>query len=104
MFLVVHCRLLKGPVWDFRSMTNGGCRASKSSPQLAIPVVNLIKHFTIVIYDSRVARLENAPNYDSRIVIYTRKMFIRLATDGLINQTGKLGRILVLCYCVEHKL
>ena len=35
-------------------------------------VVNLIKHFTIVIYDSRV-------------VIYTRKMFIRLATGVVVK-------------------
>ena len=38
------------------------------------------KHFTIVIYDSRVARLGNCPCYDSRVVNYDHKMFIRLAT------------------------
>ena len=37
------------------------------------------KHFTLVNYDSR---LENTPYYDPRVVIYERKMFIRLATDG----------------------
>ena len=36
-------------------------------------VVNLIKHFTIVIYDSRFAWLENCPYYDYRVVIYARK-------------------------------
>ena len=46
------------------------------------PVVNLIKHFTIVIYDSRVVWLGNCPCYDSRVVNYDRTMFIRLATGG----------------------
>ena len=39
-------------------------------------VVNLVKHFTIVIYDSRVVSLENCPYYNSRVVIYARKMFM----------------------------
>ena len=36
------------------------------------------KASTIVIYDSR---LENTPHYDSIVVNYERKLFIRLATD-----------------------
>ena len=40
--------------------------------------VNLMKHFMIVIYDSRDIWLENCPYYNSRVVIYARKMFIRL--------------------------
>ena len=52
----------------------------ESSPITTIPVVNLIKHFTIVIYDSRVVGLENCPYYDSRVIIYARKTFIRLTT------------------------
>ena len=43
-------------------------------------VVNLIKHFTIVIYNSRVVWLEYCPYYNSSVVINDRKMFIRLAT------------------------
>ena len=39
------------------------------------------KHFTLVNYDSRVAP-ENTPYYDPRVVIYERKMFIRLATGA----------------------
>ena len=45
------------------------------------PVINLIKHFKIVIYDSRVVLTRKLPIYDSRVVIYARKMFKRLATD-----------------------
>ena len=45
-------------------------------------MVNLIKHFMIVIYDSIVVWLGNCPCYDSRVVNYDRKMFIRLATDS----------------------
>ena len=40
--------------------------------------VNLMKHFMIVIYDSRDIWLENCPYYNSRVVIYARKMFISL--------------------------
>ena len=58
-------------------------------------VVNLIKHFTIVIYDSRVVWLEKCPYYNSRVVIYARKMFIRLATglkwDNKIRYLGHLS-------------
>ena len=39
--------------------------------------VNPIKHFTLVNYDSRV----NCLYYNSRVVFYDRKMFIRLARD-----------------------
>ena len=56
-----------------------------------IPVVNLIKHFTIVIYDSRVIWLGNCPCYDSRVVNYNRKMFIRLATGQLKSVPVVLG-------------
>ena len=49
------------------------------------PVVNLIKHFTIIIYDFRVVWLENCPYYDSRVVIYARKMFTRLSTDPSVH-------------------
>ena len=38
-----------------------------------------------VIYDSRVVRLNNCPYYDSRVVIYALKMFIRLATGQCIT-------------------
>ena len=44
---------------------------------------SLIKHFTIVIYDSRVILTKNCPYYDPRVVIYPHKMVIRLATEGL---------------------
>ena len=37
------------------------------------------KHFTIVIYDPRVVIW--SIRYDSKVVIYERKIFIRLATD-----------------------
>ena len=43
------------------------------------------KHFTLVNYDSRVAP-ENTPYYDPRVVIYERKMFIRLATGAWLAQ------------------
>ena len=43
-------------------------------------VVNIIKYFTVVIYDSRVVWLENCPYFDSRVVIYACNMFIRLDT------------------------
>ena len=39
------------------------------------------KSSMIVIYDSRVVPDLNTPYYDSRLVNYERKMFIRLATD-----------------------
>ena len=40
------------------------------------------KASTLVIYDSRVVRMSYLlVNYDSRVVIYERKMFIRLAID-----------------------
>ena len=42
--------------------------------------VRLINHFTIVNYDSRVVLTTICSYYDSRVVIYNRKMFIRLAT------------------------
>ena len=42
------------------------------------------KHFTVVNYDSRVV-LDWNPYYDPRVVIYERKMFIRLATDFAIK-------------------
>ena len=54
---------------------------------MVTPVVNLIKPFTIVIYESRVVWLENCPYYDSRVVIYACKIFTRLATDER-KQTG----------------
>ena len=45
-------------------------------------MVNLLKHFTIIICDSRVVQLENCSYYDCRVIIYTCKLFIILATDG----------------------
>ena len=45
------------------------------------PVVNLKKHFKIVIYTLESYWLQNCTYYDSRVVIYDRKMFIRLDTD-----------------------
>ena len=61
----------------------------KQSPscQNLSSVVNLIKHFTIVIYDSTVIWLENCPYKDYRDVIYARKMFIRLATEAVIENS-----------------
>ena len=47
-------------------------------------MVNLIKHFTIVIYNSRVVLTGKLPYLYSRLVIYDRKMFISLAT-GCMN-------------------
>ena len=49
-------------------------------------MVNLIKHFMIVIYDFRVVLTKNYSYYNSRVVIYASKMFIRLAT-GLASYT-----------------
>ena len=47
------------------------------------PLVNLIKkHFTIVMY-----RLKNCPYYGPKVIIYARKMFIRLATI-VLNDSG----------------
>ena len=43
-------------------------------------VVNLKKHFTIVIYDSRVVLTRKLPILQPQSRIYARKMFIRLAT------------------------
>ena len=51
------------------------------------PVVNLVKHFMIVIYNSRVVCLGKCPYYHCRVVIYACKMFIRLAT-GLVVMGG----------------
>ena len=45
-----------------------------------IPVANLIKHIAIVNYGARVVLTTNLPIYNSRVVIYDRKLFIRLAT------------------------
>ena len=45
-------------------------------------MANLIKHFTIVNYNV-------SPYYDCRVVIYNRKIFIRLAT-GLVVEGGDL--------------
>ena len=59
-----------------------GRGAELSVIPLSYPVVNLIKYLTIVIYDSRVVLTRNCPYYDSRVVIYDRKMFIRLATGA----------------------
>ena len=47
---------------------------------LVWPVANLIKQFTSIIYDSRVVLTTNLPICDSKVVIYNRTMFIRLAT------------------------
>ena len=64
------------------------------------PVVNLIKHFTIVIYDFRVILTRNFPYYNSRVVIYTRKIFIRLATDWLHFVKVNLKRANSIYYIV----
>ena len=55
-------------------------------------MANLIKHFTIVIYDSRVVLTRKLPIYDSRVINYDRKMFIRLATgrDGCVGLRASL--------------
>ena len=43
------------------------------------------KHFTLVNYDSRVKICSNFNvRFDSRVVIYDHKMFIRLATGGIL--------------------
>ena len=45
------------------------------------------KHFTLINYDSRVVPDWKIPQlYDPRVIIYERKMFIRLAT-GLTNNS-----------------
>ena len=51
-----------------------------SQNEATCSVFNLMKHFTIIIYDSRVELTIKLPIFVSRVVIYTRKMFIRLAT------------------------
>ena len=60
------------------------------------PVVNLIKHFTIIIYATRVVWLENCPYYNTRVAIYARKMFIRLATEQWLCQSWQSGCYLLL--------
>ena len=44
------------------------------------PVANLIKHFTIANYYSRVVWLGNCPCYDSRVVNYDRKVLYKIAS------------------------
>ena len=44
-----------------------------------LPVANLINIFTIINYDSRVMRYFPV-RYDSRVIIYEREIFMRLAT------------------------
>ena len=51
-------------------------------------MVNLIKHFTIVVYNSRVILTRILPNYDFRVVIYARKMFIALANASNFTELG----------------
>ena len=65
-------------------------------------LVNLIKHFTIVIYNSRVVWLENGPYYDFRVVIYARKMFKRLA--AVVQQARLYTYALILKKCTLKTL
>ena len=47
-------------------------------------MVSLIKDFTIIFMTLETLEsywLENGPYYDSRVVIYAHKMFIRMATN-----------------------
>ena len=39
-----------------------------------------IKHFTLINYDSRIVVKQFSSHYNSRVIIYRHKMFIRLAT------------------------
>ena len=59
-------------------------------------MVNIIKHFTIVIYDSRVVIWGCFQvRYDSRVVIYERKIFIRLATGSILLVSSGCRRYLI---------
>ena len=50
-------------------------------------MANLIKPSKFVNYDSRVVSINNLLcNYNSRVVIYKHKMFIRLATGEATDQ------------------
>ena len=62
-------------------------RRSKLSRNLFyhFPVVNLIKHLTIVIYNSTVVLTTNLPNNKCGVIIYDCKMFIRSATGQVVS-------------------
>ena len=76
-----------GQLIGFELCLESGCfMFERLYVEIERPVVNLINHFTIVIYDSRVVWLGNCPYYDSRVSNYDRKMFIRLATEQAIFQ------------------
>ena len=51
-------------------------------------MANLIKQFTLVNYDSRVVVKQFPSQYDSSVVIYKRKLFIRLATGPLMSEAS----------------
>ena len=61
-----------------------------------MPVVNLIKLFTIVIYNSRVVLTINLPIL--QFVIYDRKMFLRLATGCLFVHLLALPIFKLKCF------
>ena len=75
--------------WAF----SGGSKSCSHGPRQSI------KHFTIVIYNSRVVWLGNCPYYDSRVVNYDRKMFIRLATELKYRTMNCISRI---CGFLRH--
>ena len=55
---------------------------AKSGHTAVDPSGQSYKHFMLVNYDSMVRNMVYFPvRYDSRVVIYKRKMFIRLATE-----------------------
>ena len=54
-------------------------RSKENEPRIS--VANLIKHFTIVNYDSRVQILAIFSHYNYGVTILDRIAFIRLATD-----------------------
>ena len=68
-------------------------------------VVNLIKHFTIIIHNCIVIWFEICPYYESRVVIYALKMFIRLATNDVSAWVVfTLDYEILLCHALGREL
>ena len=75
---VVFCNIA---FWFFKflfSWTNNGCCKWPNVVQTRCG--QSYKHFTLVNYNSRVVIWQFSSQYDSRVVIYERKIFIRLST------------------------
>ena len=68
------------------------CQSCKLQPQSVLLELTLcvIKHFTIVVYDSKIVGLGNCAYYDPRVVMYARKMFIRLVTGSVTRKNRQM--------------